>query len=152
MHAFRNKSLSFYSRLYLFFSLCHFLSLYLFLTTGFLSYSRVPNNRRGWNNIGGGGGGGGGHCNNYTIEGRDDYSGLEGMLWRGLTFSRIELQMLFRCCIIILRHFLHLLYLLCPYLALGVFMLHLCDLFFISIFIFITISCLFFRIFPSIFG
>ena len=94
MHAFPNKSLSFYSRLYLFFSLCHFLSLYLFLTTCFLSYSRVPNNRRGWNNIGGEGGG---HCNNYTIEGRDDYSGLEGMLWRGLTFSRIELQMLFRC-------------------------------------------------------
>ena len=52
--------------------------------------------------------------------------------------------MLFRCClihigIIILRHFLYLLYLrLC--LELGLFMSDLCDLFFILIFIFIMIN------------
>ena len=52
--------------------------------------------------------------------------------------------MLLRCClihisIIILRHFLYLLYL-CPCLDLGLFMSYLCDLFFIFIFIFIMIN------------
>ena len=56
------------------------------------------------------------------------------------TFSRIELQMLLRCClihitIIILRHILYLVYLrLCP------FLLCLCDLFFISSLNFIAIN------------
>ena len=57
-----------------------------------------------------------------------------------LTFSLTELQMLPRCCllhksIIILRHFLYLLYL-CPCLEQGLFMSYLCGLFFIFIFIF----------------
>ena len=68
-----------------------------------------------------------------------------------LTFSWTEFQMLFRCClihksIIILRHFLYLLYL-CSCTDLGLFMLYLCDLgFFVSIwfsfpfFIFIMIN------------
>ena len=52
-----------------------------------------------------------------------------------LTFSWIEPQMLFRYCLIhvtikILRHVLHFVYL-CPYLALGLLMSYLCDLFFI---------------------
>ena len=50
-----------------------------------------------------------------------------------LTFSCTELQVLLRCClihisIIILRHFLYLLYL-CPCLVLGLFKSYLCDLF-----------------------
>ena len=50
-----------------------------------------------------------------------------------LTFSWIELQMLFRCCwihitIIILKHILHLVCL-CPCLGLRLFMSYLCDLF-----------------------
>ena len=57
-----------------------------------------------------------------------------------LTFSNFELQILHRCrlihkSIIILRHFLYLLYL-CPCLDLGLFMSYLCDLFFIFVFIF----------------
>ena len=76
--------------------------------------------------------------------------------------------MLLRCClihisIIILRHFLYLLYL-CSCLDLGLFMSYLCDLFFIFIFIFIIIDhiiswiqthlffCLFSRICPNIFA
>ena len=60
------------------------------------------------------------------------------------TFSWIELQMLLRCClrhksIIIPRHFLCLLYL-SPCLELDLFMLYLCDLFFIFTFNFITIN------------
>ena len=83
-----------------------------------------------------------------------------------LTFSWIELQMLFRCClihisIIILRHFLYLPYL-CPCLDLYLFMSYLCNLFFIFIFIFSMINhvilwiqtqlffSLFFRICPII--
>ena len=63
-----------------------------------------------------------------------------------LTFSLFELQMLLRYClmhisIIILRHILYLLYL-CPYQDVGLLISHLCDLFFI--FLFITISLLFF--------
>ena len=85
-----------------------------------------------------------------------------------LTFSWIELQMLLCYCliqksIIILRHFLYLLYL-CPYLGLGRFMSYLWDLFFIFISIFSMINriiswkqthlffCLFFRICSIIFG
>ena len=54
-----------------------------------------------------------------------------------LIFSWIELQMLLRCClihmsIIILRHFLYLPYLY-PCLNLSLFMMYLCDLFFIFI-------------------
>ena len=61
-----------------------------------------------------------------------------------LTFPWIELQMLLRCClihitIIILRHILHLVYF-CLCLGLGLFMSHLCDLFFISSIIFIVIN------------
>ena len=61
-----------------------------------------------------------------------------------LTFSRNELQMLIRCClidknIIILIDFLYLLYL-CSRPDLGLFMRCLCDLFFIFIFISIMIS------------
>ena len=61
-----------------------------------------------------------------------------------LTLSWIELQMLFRCClinkgIIIVRHIIHLLYLR-PCLHLGLFMLYLCDLFFIFIVIFIMFN------------
>ena len=60
--------------------------------------------------------------------------------------TRIELQMLHSCClihksIIILRHFLYLLYL-CPCLDLGLFVSHLCDIFFVFIFIFIMITCI----------
>ena len=81
-----------------------------------------------------------------------------------LTFSWIKLQMLLRCClirtcIILLRHFLYLLYL-CPSLDLGLCMSYLCGLFFIFISIFIMINriiswkqthfCLFFRICPII--
>ena len=76
---------------------------------------------------------------------------------------KIELKMLLKCClihksIIILRHFLYLLYL-CPYLDLGSFFPYLCDLFFAFIFIFIMINrmntdtlafLLFFRICPII--
>ena len=63
-----------------------------------------------------------------------------------LTFSWIGLQMLLRCClihisVIILRHFLYLLYL-CPCLDLGLFLSYICDLFFIFIFIFIMINCI----------
>ena len=68
-----------------------------------------------------------------------------------LYFLSLELHVLLRCCviqtIIILTHFLYLLYL-SPYLDLGlvflvpVFMLHICDLFFFSIFIFISIDCI----------
>ena len=62
-----------------------------------------------------------------------------------LTFSRIELQMLFRCClidvtIIILRRLLYLLYF-CPCLELGLFMSHY-DLVFIFTSTFIMINCL----------
>ena len=58
--------------------------------------------------------------------------------------SKIELHMLLWCClihkrIIILKHFLYLLYF-SPCLGLGLFMSSLCDLFFISIFIFLMIS------------
>ena len=61
-----------------------------------------------------------------------------------LSFSRIELQMLFRCClihvnIIILRHILYLVYL-CLSLGLGPFMLYLCDLCFIFSLVFIVIN------------
>ena len=61
-----------------------------------------------------------------------------------LSFSRIELQMLFRCCfihvnIIILRHILYLVYL-CLSLGLGLFMLYLCDLCFIFSLVFIVIN------------
>ena len=81
-------------------------------------------------------------------------------------FSWIKLQMLLRCCLIhvtfiIVRHFLYLLYF-CSCLDLGLFMSHLCHLFFIFIFIMIDhiISrmqthlcfCLFSRICPVIFG
>ena len=52
-----------------------------------------------------------------------------------LAFSGIELQMLFRCClihttIIIRRSILYPVYM-CPCLCLGLFMLYICDLFFI---------------------
>ena len=58
-----------------------------------------------------------------------------------LTFLWIEPQMLLRCCLIhissiILRHFLYLL-------GLGLFMSFLCGLFFIFVFIFIMINCIF---------
>ena len=81
-----------------------------------------------------------------------------------LIFSWAELHMSLRCClihinIIILRHFLHSLYL-CPCLDLGRLMLNLCDLFLIFIFVFIMINCrilqtrlffwLFFRICPTV--
>ena len=56
-----------------------------------------------------------------------------------LTFSRIKLQMLLRCCLI-LRHFIYLLYYLSSSLDLGLFILHQCDLFFMFIFIFIIIN------------
>ena len=61
-----------------------------------------------------------------------------------LSFPWIELQVLLRCClirisIIILRHFLYLLYL-WPCLDLGLFMLYLCDLFVVFIFILIMIN------------
>ena len=61
-----------------------------------------------------------------------------------LPFSRIELQVLLRCClihvtIIILRHILYLLYL-CPCLGLGLSMSVLCDLFFIFSIAFIVIN------------
>ena len=85
-----------------------------------------------------------------------------------LTISWTELQMLLSYClihisIIIVRHFLYLLYL-CSWLALGLFISYLCDVFFIFIFIFIMIYCiiswiqthfffcLFFKICPIIFG
>ena len=61
------------------------------------------------------------------------------------TFSWTEFQMFLRCClihksIIILRHFLCLFYL-CPCLDLGLFTVsHLCNPFFIFIFIFVMIS------------
>ena len=83
-----------------------------------------------------------------------------------LTFSWIELDMLFMCClihksIIVLRRFLYLLYLY-PCQDLDLFMLFLCDLFFIFIFISVMISpkilwiqiymffCLYFRTCPMI--
>ena len=61
-----------------------------------------------------------------------------------LTFSLTELQMLLRCrliniSIIIVRHFLYLLYL-CPCIDSGQFISYLCDLFFIFIFICIMIN------------
>ena len=59
-----------------------------------------------------------------------------------LTFSWTGPQMLLRCClksIIILWHFWYLRYL-CPYLDLGLFMLYLCNLFFI--FIFSMVNCM----------
>ena len=61
-----------------------------------------------------------------------------------LIFSWIELATLLKCCliiisIIILRHILYLLNL-CSCLDQGLFMSHLCDLFFILIFIFIMIN------------
>ena len=54
-----------------------------------------------------------------------------------LTFSWIELQILVRCClihvsIVIMRHFLYLLYL-SPYLDLGLLLSYLYDLFFINL-------------------
>ena len=60
------------------------------------------------------------------------------------TFSWIELQMLFRCClihitIIILRQNLYLIYL-CLYLCLGLYMSHVCNLFFIFSLTFIVIN------------
>ena len=79
-----------------------------------------------------------------------------------LTCSWIELQMLLRCCLIhvssiILKHFLHLLYL-----GLGLFMSYLCDVFFIFIFIMVNrviswiqthlLFCLFFIICSITFG
>ena len=84
-------------------------------------------------------------------------------------FLWIEFQMLLRFClihksIVILRLFLYLLYL-CPCLDQSLYMSHLCDLFFIFIFISIKVTfnlintdihvfCLFFRIriCPIIFG
>ena len=78
-----------------------------------------------------------------------------------LNFSWIELKMLRRCClihmsIIIMRHFLFLLYLY-PFLVLHLFMSYLCDPSFMFIFIFIMISHiiswishLFFRLFSRI--
>ena len=71
---------------------------------------------------------------------------LQLSLTASLIFSWIGLQMLLRCCliqisVIILRHFLYLLYL-CPCLDLGLFMSYICDLFFIVIFIFIMINCI----------
>ena len=61
-----------------------------------------------------------------------------------LTFSCTGLQVLLRCClihisIIILRHFLYLLYL-CPCLEIGRLKWYLCDLFFIFILIFIVVN------------
>ena len=61
-----------------------------------------------------------------------------------LTSSWIELQMLLRCwviyiTIIILKHILYLVYL-CRSLCLGLFLSHLCDLFFIFSLIFIVIN------------
>ena len=61
-----------------------------------------------------------------------------------LTFLRIELEMLLGCClihlaIIMLKHILHLVYL-GPCLGLGLFMLHLCNLFFSFSLIFIIIN------------
>ena len=74
-----------------------------------------------------------------------------------LMLSFIELQILLSCClthigIIILRHFLYLLYL-CSCLDIGLFMSYLCNLFFIFIFILQTsfFFCLFFRICTIIF-
>ena len=71
---------------------------------------------------------------------------LQLSLTASLIFSWIGLQMLLRCClihisVIMLRHFLYLLYL-CPCLDLGLFMSYICDLFFIVIFIFIMINCI----------
>ena len=87
-----------------------------------------------------------------------------------ITFSWIELQMLLRfwlihkaLSIIILRHFLYLLFS-CPCLELGLYMFYLCDLFLNFIFILIMINriiswlqaylffYLFVRICPIIFG
>ena len=61
-----------------------------------------------------------------------------------LTFSWIELRMLLRCCliqtsIVIMRHFLYLLYW-CPCLDLGLFIFYLCDLFFMFTIIIIMIN------------
>ena len=61
-----------------------------------------------------------------------------------LTLPYIELYMLLRCCLIhigtvILRHCFYSLHL-CSWLDLGLFLPYLCDLFFISIFIFIMIN------------
>ena len=80
--------------------------------------------------------------NKYTFFYKQRFSSTQPQCC--LTFSRIELQMLLRCClihvrIIIVIHFLYLLYL-CPCLDLGLFMSYLCDLFFIFIFIFIKIN------------
>ena len=83
-----------------------------------------------------------------------------------LTFSKTEVQILLRCClmhisIIILRLFIYLLYL-CSCLHLGLFMPYLHESIFIFVFIFIMIDCiiswiqtclflcLFFRICPVI--
>ena len=55
------------------------------------------------------------------------------------TFSRIELQMLLGYCLIH-RSIWDAYYILCPCLELSLFMSYLCDLFFIFIFIFITIN------------
>ena len=85
-----------------------------------------------------------------------------------LTFSWIDLQMLLRCClintgVIILRHFLCLLYLY-PCLGLCLFLTYLCNVFFIFVFNCIMINCiiswiqihlffcLFFRIYHIGFG
>ena len=85
-----------------------------------------------------------------------------------LIFLWVELQVLFRCCLIHIntimqKHFLCLLYL-CPCLNLGLYMSHLCDLLFIFISIFIIINRIIswaethlffglcFRIYPVIFG
>ena len=59
-------------------------------------------------------------------------------------FFSTQLQMLLRCClihtsIIILKHFLYLLFL-CPCQDLGLFMAYLCYCFFIFIFIFIVVN------------
>ena len=71
-----------------------------------------------------------------------------------LTFSWIEHQILPKCysihiSIIILRHFLYLLYL-CPCLDLDLFMSYLRDLFLIFIFILIMINRIIFRICPIV--
>ena len=61
-----------------------------------------------------------------------------------LIFSWTELQMLLRCClilvtIVILRHILYLVYL-CPCLSLGLFTSYLCDLLFSFSLIFISVN------------
>ena len=69
----------------------------------------------------------------------DENNLIARFLYKSSAFSRIELQMLLRCCLIHISsiklwHFLCLLYL-----GLGLFMSYLCDLFFIFILIFIPV-------------